>query len=126
MRTLILLSMAAFCLLGGCSRTEGERDSQTEIRLGTKGVTRAVNTLGDLSDVGDRIGIYGVRIAGTSAGASGKESWGNELVMDNVRTWRKIVPSNSAPIIPMPQPVPTEIVSWRRRRRGKLPRCISP
>ena len=80
MRTLILLSMAAFCLLGGCSRTEGERDSQTEIRLGTKGVTRAVNTLGDLSDV------YGVRIAGTSAGASGKESWGNELVMDNVRT----------------------------------------
>lgn len=36
------------------------------------------------------------------------------------------VPSNSAPIIPMPQPVPTEIVSWRRRRRGKLPRCISP
>ena len=40
--------------------------------------------------------------------------------------WRKIVPSNSAPIIPMPQPVPTEIVSWRRRRRGKLPRCISP
>lgn len=86
MRTLILLSMAAFCLLGGCSRTEGERNSQTEIRLGTKGVTRAVNTLGDLSDVGDRIGIYGVRIAGTSAGASGKESWGNELVMDNVRT----------------------------------------
>ena len=86
MRTLILLSMAAFCLLGGCSRTEGERDSQTEIRLGTKGVTRAVNTLGDLSDVGDRIGIYGVRIAGTSAGASGKESWSNELVMDNVRT----------------------------------------
>lgn len=64
---------------------KGNGTLKPEIRLGTKGVTRAVNTLGDLSDVGDRIGIYGVRIAGTSAGALEKRA-GATTGHDNVRT----------------------------------------
>ena len=82
----LLLSLAV-CSLCGCSaKEELSGSSSAEIRLGVQGVTRAVNSLSDLSAVGDNLGIYGVS-ASDASGAVPQGGWSSDnLVMDNVRT----------------------------------------
>lgn len=82
----LLLSLA-FGFLYGCSaKEELSGSSAVEIRLGVQGVTRAVNTLDDLSAVGDNLGIYGVG-ASAASGTVLQGGWSSDnLVMDNVRT----------------------------------------
>lgn len=83
----LLLSLAV-CSLCGCSAKDelSGTSSTSEIRLGVQGVTRAVNSLSDLSAVGDNLGIYGVS-ASDASGAVPEGGWSSgSLVMDNVRT----------------------------------------
>lgn len=82
-----LLLLLALGLLCGCSaKEELSGSSSAEIRLGVQGVTRAVNSLSDLSAVGDNLGIYGVS-ASDASGAVPQGGWSSDnLVMGNVRT----------------------------------------
>lgn len=73
--------------LGGCTKEQPAVSQEGVIRLGVRSATRAVNTLEDLSKVGDRIGIVAV---GTTLEEPGRPAdgshWGKTPLMDNVRT----------------------------------------
>ncbi len=82
-----LFLCACAYLLCGCAQDSLQEEGRGVIRLGTKSPTRTVNSLADLSAVGDNVGIYGVCTAVATVGSSaGNRPWGNDLIMDNVRT----------------------------------------
>lgn len=80
----LLLSLAVCCLSVACTSKEGQLVDQGEIRLGVRNVTRAVNSLADLSAVGNNLGIYGLETASSAVETPG--DWSGSLVMNNVRT----------------------------------------